>query len=79
MDFSFDMFSSRSTSRHRSRRTPPSASSSNRRPPPSNEIHRENPIPSSCLGVFGLSQHTTERDLKGIDYFLRFHSLISLS
>ena len=78
MGFSFDMFSSRSTSRQRSRRSPPHASNSSRRPPPppppTNEIHRENPIPSSVLGVFGLSQYTTERDLKGMDYF--FHSLI---
>lgn len=68
------MFSSRSTSRQRSRRSPPIASGGSRRPPPTNEIHRENPIPSSVLGVFGLSQYTTERDLKGIDYF--FHTLI---
>ena len=62
------LFSSRSTSRHRSRRSPPSASGGSRRPPPSNEIHRENPIPSACLGVFGLSQYTTERDLKGMSH-----------
>jgi transformer-2 protein len=58
--------SSRSPS-HRSRRSPPSASSSSRRQP--NEAHRENPIPSAVLGVFGLSQYTTERDLKGIFHF----------
>lgn len=29
-------------------------------------MHRENPIPSACLGVFGLSQYTNERDLKGL-------------
>jgi transformer-2 protein len=59
---------SRSPSHHRSRRSPPSASSSTRRQP--NEAHRENPIPSAVLGVFGLSQYTTERDLK--DLFHKF-------
>ena len=59
------MNSSGSPSHHRSRRSPPpSASNANRSP--GTEIHRENPIPSSVLGVFGLSQYTTERDLKGI-------------
>lgn len=53
--------SSRSTSRNRSRRSP--SPKGGRRP--QNEVHRENPIPSSVLGVFGLSQHTGERDLKG--------------
>ena len=52
-------FSSRSPSNHRSKRSPPNG----RRAP--NEVHRENPIPSPCLGVFGLSQHTGERELKG--------------
>ncbi len=56
--------SSRSPSHQRPRRSPPNASSSSRRQP--SEAHRENPIPSSVLGVFGLSQYTTERDLKGI-------------
>lgn len=51
--------SSPSPSHYRSKRSPPAARS------PPNEVHRENPIPSACLGVFGLSQHTTERDLKG--------------
>jgi len=59
---------SRSPSHQRSRRSPPSASSNNRRPP--NEVHRENPIASAVLGVFGLSQYTTERDLK--DLFHKF-------
>jgi hypothetical protein len=54
----FFLNSSRSPS-HRTKRSSPDG----RRPP--NEVHRENPIPSACLGVFGLSQYTTERDLKG--------------
>jgi hypothetical protein len=58
----FFLNSSRSPSHHRPRRSPASASSSRRQP---NEAHRENPIPSAVLGVFGLSQYTTERDLKG--------------
>jgi len=49
---------------HRSKRNSPNG----RRGP--NEVHRENPIPSSVLGVFGLSQHTVERDLK--DLFHKF-------
>lgn len=52
-------FSSPSPPNHRSKRSPPNG----RRAP--NEVHRENPIPSSVLGVFGLSQHTGERELKG--------------
>jgi transformer-2 protein len=60
----FFLNSSRSPSHHRTKRSSPSGSNS-RRPPP-NEVHRENPIPSACLGVFGLSQYTTERDLKGM-------------
>ena len=51
--------SSRSPSNNRSKRSSPGG----RRPPA--EVHRENPIPSACLGVFGLSQYTTERDIKG--------------
>ncbi|CAF3923802.1 unnamed protein product [Rotaria magnacalcarata] len=58
--------SSRSPSRNRSRRSP--SPKGGRRPP--NEVHRENPIPSAVLGVFGLSQYTTERDLK--DLFHKF-------
>jgi len=30
-----------------------------------NDLHAENPNPSSVLGVFGLSNYTTEKDLKG--------------
>jgi len=40
------------------------SSPNGRRPP--NEVHRENPIPSAVLGVFGLSQYTTESDLKNL-------------
>jgi hypothetical protein len=54
------IFSSHSPSHHRPKRSSPNG----RRAP--NEVHRENPIPSACLGVFGLSQHTGERDLKGL-------------
>jgi transformer-2 protein len=64
---------SRSPSHNRTRRSPPSASGGGggggRRQP--NEAHRENPIPSACLGVFGLSQYTTERDLKGLFEILK--------
>ncbi|UJR09740.1 hypothetical protein I4U23_013969 [Adineta vaga] len=66
---------SRSPSNHRSKRSSPGgggggggSGSGGRRPP--NEVHRENPVPSACLGVFGLSQHTGERDLK--DLFHKF-------
>ncbi|CAF2638800.1 unnamed protein product [Rotaria sp. Silwood2] len=55
---------SRSPSPPRAKRSSPNG----RRPP--SEVHRENPIPSACLGVFGLSQYTTERDLK--DLFHKF-------
>ncbi len=55
----FFLNSSRSPSNHRTKRNSPNG----RRPP--SEVHRENPIPSAVLGVFGLSQYTTERDLKG--------------
>lgn len=50
-------FSSRSPSPRRPRRSPPRNTN--------NDVHRENPVPSSVLGVFGLSQRTTEQDLKG--------------
>jgi hypothetical protein len=59
--YKFFLNSSGSPSHHRPKRSSPSS----RRPPPG-EVHRENPIPSACLGVFGLSQYTTERDLKGL-------------
>jgi len=55
---------SRSPSSHN--RTKRSSPNGGRRPP--NEVHRENPIPSSVLGVFGLSQYTTERDVKDLFY-----------
>ncbi|CAF0741904.1 unnamed protein product [Rotaria sordida] len=58
---------SRSPSRHRSRRSPTSPKGGRRQP---NEVHRENPIASAVLGVFGLSQYTVERDLK--DLFHKF-------
>ena len=54
---------SRSPSPYRSKRGPPSPKPGRRQ---QNEPHRENPIPSSVLGVFGLSQYTTERDLRGL-------------
>ena len=60
------IFSSRSPPNHRPKRTSPPG----RRAP--NEVHRENPIPSPVLGVFGLSQHTVERDLKGKQFLFVF-------
>lgn len=60
------LHSSRSPSNHRSKRSSPGAGG--RRP--ANDAHRENPIPSAVLGVFGLSQYTNERDLKGIPFDL---------
>ena len=56
------LFSSRSPSPRRSKRSSPRRGT--------NEVHRENPIPSAVLGVFGLSQYTTESDLK--DLFHKF-------
>ena len=64
MMFFFD-FSSRSPSHHRSRRSPGSPRGGAGPSRPGGDVHRENPVPSPVLGVFGLSQYTTERNLKG--------------
>jgi len=66
--------SKRSNSRERRRSRSPRSRRSRSpgyrgRPPPRYSRYndgRDNPVPNRCLGVFGMSLHTTERDLKKI-------------
>ncbi|KAF0992648.1 hypothetical protein HZS_6014 [Henneguya salminicola] len=56
--------SSRSLSRSRSQSRRSASRESSKSGKDRNDITRDNPVPCKCLGVFGLSLYTKERDLK---------------